>query len=193
MRLGILGGTFNPIHLGHLVLAEAAREQHRLDEIWFIPTALPPHKPATGLLDGRVRLAMVRLAIRGQRAFRASDIELRLGGISYTLRTAQTIHREHPRATLFLIVGADMLRVRWFGMDELRRLCTFLVAGRPSGPSAAKVPARRRIAMPSLEISSSQLRERVRTRQSIRYLVPEPVERYIARHRLYRAATKQRV
>jgi len=228
MRLGILGGTFNPIHVGHLILAEAAREQCRLDQVWFIPTATPPHKPAKDLADAAHRLAMVRLAVRGHRAFRASDLELNLGGISYSLHTVRLIRQRHPAAQLHFIIGSDMLRVPWYGFRELTSLCRFVVAdragtvlagersersesrswdeevsrraggatGRPVTPLAdpakggeAKLPAGlrtcKRLAMPELDISSSEIRRRVRQGRSIRYLVPDAVARYIARHRLY--------
>jgi nicotinate-nucleotide adenylyltransferase len=197
MRLGILGGTFNPIHLGHLVLAESAREQAGLDQVWFIPTATPPHKSPKGLPDGRTRLRLVRLAIRGHPAFRASGLELRLGGVSYTLRTVQWLRQHHPKARLHLIVGADMLRVHWYGMDALSRLCTFLVAqrpdqaGRPAGPLAA-ARRLRLIHMPQLDISSTMIRERVRRGRSIRYLVPEAAAREIARSGLYRSKGRAR-
>ena len=197
MRLGLFGGTFNPIHLGHLILAESAREQHQLDEVWFIPTGQPPHKSVRGLVDGRLRLQMVRAAVRGHAAFRASDLELRLGGISYTLRTLQWIHERLPRAELFVIVGSDLLKVQWRGLDEIKRLATFLVADRGVGPRASargSAVARwrdgRPIRMPQLEISSSMIRDRWRRGESIRYLVPDGVERLIARHRLYREASR---
>ncbi|MBI4323180.1 MAG: nicotinate (nicotinamide) nucleotide adenylyltransferase [Candidatus Omnitrophica bacterium] len=210
MRLGILGGTFNPIHLGHVILAECARDQCALDQVWFIPTAIPPHKPSRQLLDGAQRLALVRLAIRGHPAFRASDVELRLGGVSYTLRTVRLLRARHPHANLFLIVGSDMLQVPWYGMAELRRLCTFVVAPRPTTrplrpfdaprhaaglaqgrPERAKrvegrrLPGMRTITIPQVEISSSMIRARIRRGRSIRYLVPDAVRQAILRRRLY--------
>ena len=185
MRLGILGGTFNPIHLGHLMLAECAREQCALDQVWFMPTAIPPHKPSRQLLDGAQRLALVRLAIRGHEAFRASDLELRLGGVSYTLRTVRLLRARDPRAKLFLIVGADMLRVSWYGMEELRRLCTFVVAQRPSVEPFRRLRGMRTITIPQVEIASSMIRARIRRGRSIRYLVPEAVRQSILRRRLY--------
>jgi len=191
MRLGIFGGTFNPIHCGHLLLAESAREQYRLDQVWFIPTATPPHKPPRDLLDGAARLSLIRLAIRGQPAFRASDLELRLGGVSYTIMTVRRIASEYPRAKLFLIVGSDLLHVRWYAAAELRRLCTIVVAKRPGSPSSTSgliaQPGRtRRITLPVVEISSSMIRERIRRGRSIRYLVPDAVARAIERRGLYR-------
>lgn len=193
MRLGILGGTFNPIHLGHLALAEAAREACRLDQVWLIPTATPPHKAARGLLDGRHRLAMVRLAIRGNPAFRACDWELRRGGVSYTINTVRDIHARHPRAKLFLIVGSDMLGVSWYRMRELQHVCTFVVAQRPSASHRARlVTGARRLPMPELDISSSAIRDRLRRGESARYLLPDAVRAYALRHRLYQRSRSSR-
>lgn len=186
MRVGILGGTFNPIHLGHLILAETAREQCALEQVWFIPTATPPHKSAHGLLDSAIRLALVRAAIRGHRAFRACDLEIRRGGVSYTLQTIRHLRQCYPKTAWYLIMGSDMLGVRWYGLEELGRLCTFVVADRPVSRRRWRVPRMQPLLMPRVEISSSMIRARVRRGQSIRYLVPDPVARYIARHRLYR-------
>jgi len=187
MRLGILGGTFNPIHQGHLVLAETAREQCGLEQVWFVPTASPPHKTARALVDGRHRLAMVRLAVRGHRAFRARGLEVKRGGVSYTIDTIKLIQARDPRVRLFLIVGSDMLAVTWYQMQELQRRCTFVAADRPSSASPRVLGLRvQRLAMPQMSLSSSMIRARVRAGRSIRYLVPQAVADYIARHRLYR-------
>lgn len=185
MRLGILGGTFNPIHVGHLLLAEAAREQCRLDAVWFIPTATPPHKPAHRLLDGKTRLALIRLAIQNHPAFHASNLELRVGGMSYTLRTVRELHARFPKAQLFLIIGSDMLAIPWYGLNELCRLCTFVVADRPGGGVRHRFPRMRTLSMPQLDISSSLIRAKLRRGQSIRYLVPDAVARSLTRARLY--------
>jgi nicotinate-nucleotide adenylyltransferase len=168
------------------VLAEAARQQHRLDQVWFIPTAMPPHKTARGLANGAHRLAMVRLAVRGHAAFRACDVEVARGGISYTLETVRALQQRHPRSVWFLIVGADMLKVRWYGLPELARRCTFLVAGRAGADVRERFPRMRRLTMPTLDISSSMIRTALRRGRSVRYLVPEAVDRYLRRHRLYR-------
>ena len=185
MRLGLFGGTFNPIHLGHLMLAERAREQCRLDQVWFLPTATPPHKASRELLCGADRLALVRLAVKGHPAFRASDLELRRGGVSYTIDTVLELRRRYPKAKLFLIVGADLLGERWHRLDELTRLCTFVVAPRSDAAMPRRVPRMRRLRMPQIEISSSMIRRRLGQGKSIRYLVPDAVERAITRRRFY--------
>ena len=187
MRLGILGGTFNPIHLGHLILAEAAREQARLDQVWFVPTAIPPHKRPRELASAAARWDMVRLAIREQPALRADAVELRRGGVSYTVETIRAIRRRVPRARLFLIVGSEMLQVRWVGLTEIAESCTFLVASRttarPRRPRGLRIQW---VRMPRIEISSSMIRARRHHRRSIRFLVPDAVARCIARRHLYR-------
>ena len=137
-----------------------------------------------------MRLALVRAAIRGQAAFRASSLELKRGGVSYTLDTVRAVHAVHPTARLFLLIGADMLNARWHGLEELQHRCTFLVAPRTEG---SRVPERQgglALAMPRLDLSSSMIRERIRRGQSIRYLVPDAVARLIARRRLYAAKSR---
>ena len=192
MRVGIFGGTFNPIHWGHLVLAETARDALTLERVLFIPARQPPHKHAAALLPGRVRLAMIRLAIRDHPAFVASEIELERPGVSYAIDTVKIIRGQLPDATLFLLIGQDMLAVRWVGWTQLKRLCTVVVARRPSRPRARPhtkgvgVGTRLRwLEMPRIDIASSEIRARLRGGQSIRYLVPRPVERYIRQHHLY--------
>ncbi len=187
LRLGILGGTFNPIHDGHLLLAETAREALRLDRVLFIPAGRPPHKPARGLLPGGARMALVRCAIRGQAAFAASDMELRRRGRSYTIDTVRALRRRFPQATLFLLLGADLLEVPWRAWEELQRLCTVAVAAR-SGGRIVRRAGLVTLPMPVVAISSSDIRQRLATHRSIRYLVPEAVERAIRRHGWYGAS-----
>ena len=186
MRVGILGGTFNPIHLGHLVLAEAAREALNLDRVLFIPTGQPPHKPVRDLIPGSIRLKLIQLAIRDHAAFIASDIELQRSGASYTIETVRTLRKQLPDATLFLLIGEDMLAVRWLAWDTLKRLCTIVVARRPGMRVVRREPKLKRLEMPRLDISSSDIRACVNAGRSIRYLVPAAVERYIRSHHLYR-------
>jgi len=195
-RIGIFGGTFNPIHLGHLLLAETAREVLTLDRVVFIPVRQPPHKRAADLLPGLVRCELVTLAIRDHPAFVASDVELQRDGPSYSIETVRTLHAQLPAAKLFLIIGEDMLAVRWVAWEQLKRLCTVVVARRPApavtrrrpGPGVAG--ARRQqgirwLEMPQLDISASAIRARLKAGRSIRYLVPPAVERYIRQHQLY--------
>ena len=193
MRLGIFGGTFNPIHLGHLLLAEGARETLRLDRVLFIPTHVPPHKRAADLLPSKERLRLVQLAIRGHPAFAASDLEVRRPGPSYTVDTVRLLRRRFPNAQLFLLMGADMLRVRWRGWSKLRRACTLAVARRPGGAPPRREAGIRWVPMPQVAIASSDIRARLRRGRSIHYLVPAAVERAIRRRRFYRPARRSKI
>ena len=177
-RIGIFGGTFNPIHLGHLLLAETAREALTLDRVVFIPTHQPPHKRASDLLTGPVRLELIQLAIRDHPAFVVSDIELQRQGTSYTIDTVKALRSQLPDAALFLLIGEDMLGVRWVAWEELKRLCTVAVAHR-AGCRPSRERGLRWLPMPQVEISSSDIRTRLKAGRSIRYLVPGPVERVL--------------
>lgn len=201
MRLAVLGGSFNPIHVGHLAVAEAAREALALDRVLFVPCALPPHKPPDDLAPARDRLAMVRLALRGHPAFAVSDIEVRRPGRSYSVDTVAAL-RATTRGALFLLVGADMLAglPTWREARRLVALARVAAAGRPGWSFDALRPRlarafgaaflrgldRRRIDAPLVGVSSSDIRRRARDGRSIRYLVPEAVARYIRRRELYR-------
>jgi nicotinate-nucleotide adenylyltransferase len=185
MRLGIFGGTFNPIHLGHLLLAETARDALQLDRVLFIPAARPPHKAATGLVPGWERLKLIQLAIRDHPAFAASEIELRRPGPSYSVETVRWLRKQLPAATLFLLIGQDMLAIRWVAWSELKRLCTIAAVRRPGSRGALRARGIEWLTMPQMGISSSDIRSRLRAGRSIRYLVPGAVERYLRQHRLY--------
>lgn len=185
MKLGIFGGTFNPIHSGHLLLAEMACDVLKLDRVLFIPTGTPPHKHVKGLLSGATRLKMVRLGIKGNPKFAASDIEIKRVGVSYTFDTIKVLKKKYAKARLYLIVGADMLTVRWKYWDAITRECSVVAARRPSMQRRSKKRIRW-ITMPQCDIASSQIQLRLREGKSIRYLVPEPVRSYISRNRLYR-------
>ena len=192
-HLGLFGGTFDPPHVGHLALAEWAREQLRLDRVLFIPAGRPPHKRRRPISSPAARLAMIRLATRGHPGFGVSTLELEADGPSFTVDTLRAIGARHPRARLFLLVGADSLDEfrTWRSPEEILALATLAVAARPgSGRAATRAWARRRgvvwLGNPGLEVSSSLVRERARAGRSLRYLVPDAVARYITRHRLYR-------
>ena len=188
VRIGIFGGTFNPIHLGHLLLAETARETLKLDRVLFIPTRQPPHKRIRDLLAGPKRLALVQAAIQNHPAFVVSDIELQRTGPSYSIDTVRLLRQQLPTAKLFLLVGEDMLGVRWLAWDELKRLCTIVAARRPGAAPSRRQRGMMWLPMPQMEISSSDIRARLKAGRSIRYLVPPAVERHIRQHRLYQAS-----
>ena len=198
MKIGIMGGTFDPIHLGHLATAEAVRELFALDEILFIPAARPPHKLDKNVTDERHRLAMTRLATSSNKFFRVSDMELKRTGLSYTFDTMNELHKTLGSSTeLFFIIGADSLAdlSKWHAARELVAKCHFIATTRQGvdtdfsavesffGASAREHI--HRVTTPGLEISSTDLREKLKLGRSIKYLVPEIVEDYILREGLY--------
>lgn len=200
MRLGIFGGTFDPIHIAHLVLAEQCREQGRLDEVRFVLAARPPHKPEPRAPFAQ-RVEMVTLAISGQPAFRIDEIERDRPGPSYTADTLDALHRSVPDAELVLIIGADSLRdlPLWYEPLRIVQRAELLVVARPDAPiySAEELrttlgldtatPLRMQTAeVPLMAISSRDLRRRLRAGRSVRYMVPRAVEAYIADKGLYR-------
>ena len=191
MKLGLLGGMFDPIHLGHLRAAEIVRESLGLDEVVFVPAGVPPHrgKPAAAGID---RYAMVALATSTQRAFLPSDVELAREGPSYTVETVAQLRARHPQAEVVLIVGSDNLPMiaEWREPERLLEMCTVAVVERPgSAPApAGKVPPARlrRVEGTTLPIASRDLRERIRAGRSVRHLVPDGVADYIEKRGLYR-------
>ncbi len=186
MKIGILGGSFNPVHHGHLVLATRVAEALRLDRVLFVPAAIQPLKRRDTLAPARHRWAMLKAALRGNPKFRACDLEIRRGGVSYTVDTLREIGRR-AKASLYLILGADALELlpRWREAAEVRRLASLVVAAR-SGLRVRPGMPNIVIGMPLLEISGTEIRRRVRKGLSIRYLVPDAVERYIRQKGLYR-------
>lgn len=198
MRIGIFGGTFDPVHLGHLVLAEQCREQCRLDEVWFVPARVPPHKSRTDISPAEHRVAMLEFAIAGHERFRIQRIELNRAGPSFTVETLQQFHDESPDWELFLLLGADSVHdlPTWREPHRILQLATVVAVNRGDRPgfSAEKLAGHftqaelQRIVtvqMPGLDISSSDIRQRVRESRSVRYLVPRAVEVYIAERGLY--------
>ncbi|MBI2901885.1 MAG: nicotinate (nicotinamide) nucleotide adenylyltransferase [Planctomycetes bacterium] len=187
MRLGVLGGSFNPIHHGHLIIARRAAEELRLDRMLLVPTWITPLKSPREIAPGPDRLRMVRLAIRGDDRLDASDIELRRGGVSYTVDTMRALAASGRK--LHFVIGSDSLEKieEWKEIRELARLVTFGIVTRPSyeGLRVPKYIVYRRVAAPLVDISSTEIRERVRRRRSVRYLVPDAVDRYIRRKGLY--------
>jgi nicotinate-nucleotide adenylyltransferase len=187
MKLGLLGGSFNPIHHGHLISATRAAEALRLERVLFIPAAVSPLKNGNDLASDRDRWAMLRLALKGNPLFEASDLELRRGGVSYTVDTLRELKRR-TKASLYWILGADAARLlpRWKSIEDVRRLAAFIILPRPGDSVPPKMPKEHIVKAPLLEISSSEIRERIRKGLSVRYLVPDAVETYLRRKGLYR-------
>ena len=190
MRMGLLGGTFDPIHLGHLRAAENAREALALDEVAFVPAHVPPHRPepAASALD---RYAMVALATAARREFVPSDVEIVREGPSYTVDTVAAFKEKDPAGTLVLIIGSDNLDqlVQWKDPRRILDLCELAVVERPGerpAPPTALVGARvRHVEGPGLPIASRDIRERLRGGKSVRHLVADGVADYIAKRGLY--------
>jgi len=213
-RLGILGGSFDPIHLGHLRSAEEVREALALDRVYFVPAHQPPHKPQRRLADGPDRLAMLELAIADNPAFCASAVEIERGGTSYSVDTLQSFAQVEPDASLFLIVGMDAYREiqSWKDAPRIFELANVIVTSRPpevARPSIEHLPVAAReafcydsstlsyrhrigtslcfVEITGIDVSATAVRARVRQGRSIRYLVPSAVEHLITERGLYRA------
>ncbi len=190
-RIGLFGGSFDPPHIGHCIIAARAVDQLNLDKVLFIPAYIPPHKKHRSTSDPRHRLAMTRLAIRSTKTFACSDQEVRRKGVSYTVDTLRDLKRKFPDAELFLIIGGDSLAFfpSWREPEAILNLASLAVYDRPKVQLQRKQKGSKRIASiagPLLDISSSGIRTMVAAGQSITFLVPQAVERYIRSHRLYR-------
>jgi nicotinate-nucleotide adenylyltransferase len=197
MRLGIFGGSFDPVHNGHLALARACQRQTALDEVWFTPTAVQPLKQEGPHATDAQRLEMLQLAILSETSWRVYRREIERGGLSYTVDTLRQLHEEVPSAVLFFLMGADAVQdvPHWCEPREIFRLATPLVARRAGQPepdmsavrsvSAENKPPKL-IEMPAVDASSTEIRRRLAAREPIDDLVPPPVAAYIAQHDLYR-------
>ncbi len=192
MEIGILGGTFNPIHNGHLAIAEYIREKFGLKKVLFIPCNIPYHKKTFGLALPRHRLNMVRLAIKNNNHFKAMNIEIRRGGLTYSIDTIKYLKKIYPVNTKFyFILGEDSLPELplWLEIKSIARLCRFIAVNRPGAKRLKLKPylASRisYVKIPSIDISSTQIRHRLKKKQSVKYLVPDSVANYIKKYRLY--------
>jgi nicotinate-nucleotide adenylyltransferase len=185
MRLALYGGTFDPVHHGHLVLARDALEQLELDQVIFIPAGLSPHKLATSPAPASLRGEMLAAAIADEPGFALDDSELNGSGPSFSIDTVERIRALHPDAHIFYLIGADNLRElhTWRRIDDLRRLVEFVIFGR--GNAAGEGAGQFRELTRRIDISATEIRRRVARGASIRYLVPEPVRSIIATHQLY--------
>ncbi len=183
MRTALYGGTFDPIHHGHLILAREAMEQLGLDRVVFIPTAVSPFKQGTAPAPADARLAMVRAAIAGEPRFECDDSELGRGGPSYTVDTVDAWRARAPGDELFYFIGQDNVRdlAAWKRWEELRAKATFVVFERAEPPAHGFPAVRRRV-----DVSATEVRKRVAEGRSIRYLVPEAVREIIETRQLYK-------
>lgn len=187
MKIGLLGGTFDPPHYGHLIMAEEAREQAGLDEVWFLPTYLPPHKKRQ-VTEAEHRIEMVNRAIRENPYFKLNVIEHERKGRSYTIDTILALKAIHPEHDFFFVVGGDMVEdlPNWYRIDELKTLISFIGISRTGfhhewhkGFNVVEID------MPAIDLSSTLIRERLRSKRSCRYFLPDSVRSYIEETGLY--------
>ena len=200
MRLGIFGGSFDPVHFGHLLLAEYCRERARLDEVWFVPAAVPPHKQQREMTADKHRVEMLRLAIGGHEQFILRTDEIERGGVNYTYETLGRIREERPDDELFFLMGGDSLHdlPQWREPERICELAIPMVVRRPGSPSInfdllKEIVSDERlyqirqhaVEMPMIGLSSTDIRARVQLGKSIRYQTPAAVARYIETQKLY--------
>jgi nicotinate-nucleotide adenylyltransferase len=185
LKIGIYGGTFDPIHHGHLILGRQACEELELDQLIFVPAALSPFKKNGPQATGEQRLSMLRAAISGQEDFFAEDCELKRPPPSYSIDTVLQIREREPNADLFWLIGADNVDGldKWRRIEELKMLVQFVVLDRGCGERGPFVYP---IVQRNIDISATEIRKRVASGRSIRYLVPQAVEEIIRREKLYR-------
>jgi len=189
-KIGLLGGTFDPPHLAHLVLAQTALAELGLDEVWFVVSFVPPLKKNKKVSPFAHRAQMVRLAVRENRRFKVSTIEQERKGASYAVETLALLRRKHPNVCFYFLLGADNLESfkKWREPEKVFSMAVPVFAHRPN--FSGKMPGWLKRAIwlgnPRLEISSTALCARIKSGRSIRYLVPEAVERYVRRNGLYR-------
>ena len=200
-KIGIMGGSFNPIHMGHLIVAQDAAQAFELNRVIFVPAAIPPHKLSQTMVTPEQRMDMVRLALGDRSEWEASDEEIRRGGVSYSIDTVRHFAAVNPDAELYFIIGGDTLPElhTWKDIATLLDLCKFVTMVRPGFEPEKLRKAGLKLEARHLEgliqrvttghvigVSSTEIRMRVAKSEPIRYLVPELVERYIHEHALYR-------
>lgn len=204
MRLGIFGGAFDPVHYGHLLLAELCREACRLDQVWFVPAAAPPHKRHYAVTPAQHRIEMLELAIGGNERFAVSRLEVDRGGVSYTVETLAQLKAEAPERELFFLLGADSLvdLPSWREPAKICELAIPVAVRRPGvaepnfdvlsqlvSPERLEETRRHQVEMPQIGLSSREIRRRVAAGLSIRYQTPRSVEKYIETAGLYRQSS----
>ncbi|WP_296828926.1 nicotinate-nucleotide adenylyltransferase [uncultured Megasphaera sp.] len=200
-RLGVMGGTFNPIHLGHLMIAEEARQAFHLKKVLFVPSYITPNKDVCGA-TAEQRLAMTRLATADNPYFTVSDMEMRRKGNSYTVDTLRLLKEIYgPSHSLYFISGTDTIHDlhNWNNPEEILSLCQFIGATRPDGSEQIDTIISSfgelgknilKLPVPTMEISSTELRRRIRLGLSVRYMIPSAVVEYIRKNGVYQCTTK---
>ena len=188
MKIGILGGTFNPVHIGHLILAEETRQACALDKVFFVPANVPPHKDSGDIIESYHRLTMVKLAIEENPYFAVSDMEIKRGGRSYTIDTVKAFKNLNPKDEIYFIIGSDLFKYldEWKDLSEIIGLVKFVVAQRPGYPFKNLPSHIKTVDIHALDISGFEIRECIKKAKSIRYFVPERVLSYIEKNKLYR-------
>jgi nicotinate-nucleotide adenylyltransferase len=188
MKIGILGGTFNPVHIGHLILAEEAREKLGLDKIIFVPTALPPHKDNFNIAPASDRFKMLKLATQGNKFFAVSDIEIKRQGRSYTIDTLKEFKKKYSQDELYFIIGSDLLKYlgEWKDLNEIIKMVKFVAATRPGYPLEQIPQNIQTLAIRAVDVSGFEVRGCVQENKSFGYLVPDKVFDYIKKRKLYK-------
>ena len=187
-RMGILGGTFNPVHMGHLTVAQMVHEKLKLDRVIFVPSHIPPHKKSTNIASPQDRLHMLRLAIRGNPTFEVSNYEIQKKGKSYSIDTIHYFHERYPHRTkFFFIIGIDLLPTlhRWKRVEEMLKMVTFVAVNRPGFKKRTAKIKVRIVNVPVVQTSSTFVRQRIMAGKTIKFLVPDTVLDYIERNKLY--------
>ncbi len=188
-KIGLLGGTFDPIHIGHLLMARTAMEQLRLDKVIFIPSCVPPHRKVPTLFAAEDRLEMVRRAVLLAPGFEVSDFEIKKGGKSYSVDTVRHFRDTLGKnAKLFFLVGGDAIKEldSWKEIERLKKLCSFVSVNRPGYPRGEEKLRYRAVTMNGIEMSSTEIRKRILAGKSIQFLVPDGVLGYIKSKNLYK-------
>ena len=197
-RIGILGGTFNPVHMGHLFMAEYARVEMNLDMILFIPTGVPYMKNNKEILSSDIRMQMLEMSITSNSFFATSDIEIKREGNTYTFETLEELHQLYPNADLFFLVGADCLFTieHWYQPQRIFDNCTLLAANRNDVPQMELLEKKKFLEnmfqahvilldVPQMDIPSTKIRENIKSGRSIRYMVTDAVHDYILQNNFY--------
>jgi len=185
-KVGLLGGTFNPPHIGHLIMANEVKHALQLDEVRLMPTSVPPHKADPSDATPEQRLRMVELAVSGIPGLTPSSFEVDRGGVSYTFDTMKTLTEQEPDTKFHFIIGGDMIDMlhKWYKIDELMKIVTFVGVCRPGTAGKTQYPITM-VQIPEIDLSSTLIRNRLQTGGTIQFLVPENIATYIRQEGLY--------